>query len=476
MATPFRLTVLAALLAIPGVAAANGRLAGPTNLRFHPTDPNKALLGATFGMLDSTDAMQTWNWVCEQAIGYGGEYDPDYVYHPTRDEIWSTTFEGLRVSKDGGCTWSTIGSALGPIPGSDPPVLPWIGEVEIDPGGRVWAATSTGTSANDVYVSVDGVEFTSVGLLDQTGWWESIKFAPSNGDVVYVTGYRMGNPNGTPPTEEDGYIRKSTNGGQSWSAPLPETGITFGNDPRMMVLGVSPVDPDVVFLRVLNAVEPLGDALYRSADGGQSWALVQQLNAPVRGFAISPDGTKVFVGTAKLCADDPPRARKGCLYRSTDSGANFAKAGYHPRIGPDNTPNTSNALAYGPDGALYSGGNNGIDGWLLGKSTDDGDTFVKVLALNEIEGPLACPALDDGGTTEQRDCAALIWPALCVQSFICPVPSADAGPLRPDANTGGNGDGNGGGCCSVSPGPRHALVSAGLALVVLAVLVRRRRR
>jgi MYXO-CTERM domain-containing protein len=456
----FTTSLALAIAALPSSALANGRLPGPANLRFHPTE-DRFLLGATFGLVESTEGGQTNQWVCENAVGYGGEYDPDYAFHPTRDELWSTTFEGLRVTRDGGCTWTTIGAPFA--------ADTWIGEVEIGSDGRVWAATSSGNVANDVYVSTDGETFVSAGLEDPIKWWESIKIAPSDADVIYVTGYQIGNQTKMEPAA--GFIKKTTTGGAPWT-DLAQDGITFGSDPRMMILGVSPVDADVVFLRVLNAAEPLGDAIYRSTNGGASWEKVLQLAHALRGFAISSDGQTIYAGTAKLCATDEPLLpdggirQKGCLYKSTTGGGvdSWSEAGYSPRLGPDNTPSTSNSLAFGPDGALYAGGSNGVDGWLVGKSTDGAASFTAVMKLNDIDGPLECEA-----ETAQAECAALIWPVLCVQNFICPA-AADAAPAA-DAGTGGGG----GGCCAVAPTPAQMAGSALLALVVGVLITRRRR-
>jgi photosystem II stability/assembly factor-like uncharacterized protein len=446
---------LALLVVASTPSLANGRLPGPVNLRRFPGNDDRLLLGATFGLVEVSESGATARWVCEDAVGYGGEYDPDYAFHPTRDEIWATTFEGLRVSRDGGCTWDTIGAPFGEAT--------WIGEVEIGSDGRVWAATSSGKTSNDVYVSSDGVEFTSVGLTDATGWWESIRIAPQDPDLIYVSGYR------TMP-EEDGYLEKSTNGGETWEE-VPETNIVFGADPRMMVLGISPDDPNIVFIRVLNTVEPAGDSIYRTTDGGTTWHKVLDLANAMRGFAISPDGQTVYAGNGKLCATDEPLLadgairQKGCLYKSTNAGETWVEAGYSPRLFADNTPNTSNALAIAADGTLYAGGSNGVDGWLVGKSTDGAETFTKVLSLSDVDGPLECEAM-----TDQAVCASLIWPSLCLQNFICEAPE-DAG-VTPDAGTGAGG---GGGCCAVAPTPAQMAGCAVLVMIVGAVLLRRRR-
>jgi hypothetical protein len=453
------LALLLGSLAVPGGALANGRLPAMTEVKFHPTDPERFVVGSTLGLLTSTDGLTTFRWVCENAVGYGGMYDPTYSFHPTRDEIWATTFEGLRVSRDGGCTWTSIeGPFAEPSPGLG---RPWVSDVAIGSDGTVWAATASGDMPNDVYVSTDGVEFVSAGTEAATIWWESVKLAPGQPEVAWISGYQAFG-------ERAAFLRKTVDGGQSWT-DLPLTDIVFGGDPRMMVLGISPADPDVVFIRVLYAEEPDGDAIYRTTDGGQSFTKVLPLAHPLRGFAVSADGQTVYAGTLKLCADDEATlpdgglVQKGCLWKSTDGGATFAKAGYHPRMGADPTSLTANALAFGLDGALYSAGSYAIDGFVIGKSTDGGQSFTTVKDLSDIDGPVSCPA---GGL--QAECAELVWPSFCVQNFICSATTADAGPV--------DDGGGGGGCCAVAPRPAEVVWGLLLAAAVGALIARPRRR
>ena len=99
----------------------------------------------------------------------------------------------------------------------------------------------------------------------------------------------------------------------------------------------------------------------------------------------------------------------------------------------------------------------------------DLDAFVtEEIGLGDVDGPLECPA-----GSAQADCAALAWPSVCVQTFICPAPP-DASPVAADA--GPIGPGSPGGCCAVAPSA--AQMAGGLfltALVGLAITRRRRR-
>jgi photosystem II stability/assembly factor-like uncharacterized protein len=372
------------LIGAPALAAADGRAPAVANVAPHPTDPARLAIGTTLGVL-VRGADGALARIDRAAIGYGVADDPVLAWHPTRDELWVATFDGLRVSRDGGCGWAAAGGGLGPAGRAR---RPWIGDVAIGGDGRIWAATSSGDRPNDVYASDDGEAFAPVGLATTTGWWESVEVAPSDPRRVWVSGYRL-----VPaPTA---LLRETRDGGATWRE-VPTAGIDLARDPRAIVLGIAPDAPATVFVRAPNAVEPAGDAIYRTTDGGATWTRVLQLDGSLRGFAIAPDGATVLAGTGRRCADDPPRAGKGCLWRSTDRGATWARAGASPRMGPDLTANTSDALAYAADGALFAGGADDVDGWSVGRSTDGAATFTAVATMAAIDRPRPCPPTPAG--------------------------------------------------------------------------------
>src|SRR5579862_290292 len=99
--------------ALCGNAGANGRPAATSTIHFEQNHETNIVAGMTFGLLLSHDSGATWQWMCEAAIGYGGMYDPDYVY--TSDgALFATTFNGLKVDRNG-CTFdpTTLGTCTG---------------------------------------------------------------------------------------------------------------------------------------------------------------------------------------------------------------------------------------------------------------------------------------------------------------------------------------------------------------------------
>ena len=209
-----RLVIAALLAALPATVLANGRPPLTNGVYLRPGDDHSLYARTTFGLLISHDDGCTFHWVCEKAIGYGGEFDPKYAI-ATDGTIFATTFTGLRVSRDNGCTWTT---ATAEAPVTDPGRIAeiWIDAIDISPNGDVWVATAESAKPNDVFRSADnGVTFTPQGLSSPIIWWKSIRVAKSDPQRIYVTGYQVA---GT----AQAHVRRSTNAGQTWTpVPIP---------------------------------------------------------------------------------------------------------------------------------------------------------------------------------------------------------------------------------------------------------------
>ena len=427
-------------LVAPQLASANGRLPDGTGVDGFPN--SSILFPTTFGLLISNDAGATFNWVCESNIGYGGTYDPDYAI-ATNGDVWATTFEGLRVSRDGTCNWETI---AGPLDGR------FIADVEIASDGRVWATSATGGQDNNIFVSDDGATFTAGNLSDPIIWWRSIRIAPSDPDIIYVSGFKLAQPDGAggmlPP---EAHLRKSIDGGATF-LPMPITDFTFGQSPNLFIDAISPDNPDLVFARVLGARAPIGDDIYRSTDGGATWTRVLEFQDIVTAFTILADGLTVVAGTRNNCIGDEETDEKGCVRISNDGGATFTAPTTEPKMGC--------VFERGPGELLACGANWEPDNFALARSTDGGNTWDKIVRFSEIAGPLSC-----GEESPQFECAAKDWPPLCIQLGICAT--SDAGP---GADAGEGGDGNGGSCFGCSS------TGSGLALLLVLPFVWRRRR
>jgi hypothetical protein len=418
------------IAAISSDASANGRFPTTVDVRFHPADDSMRLVSATFGLLISSDGGASYQWVCEVAIGYGGTYDPDYAV-AADGSIFATTFDGLRVSRDGGCTFELVGGELdGLFPGA----------VDVAPNGDVWTC-ATLLSDNGAFRSTDnGVSFARTNV-DVTGaWWHSIAVAPTDSNRVYVSGFVT--PGTTPdagPGMNNVRVLRTDDAGDAW-IELPATGFVLGDEQDVFIEAVSPTDPDVVYARVRRANPPNGDAVYRSDDAGQSWVKVLDTLDAITAFVARADGTTVIVGTQF----DGVRI-------SPNRGASWSLTAAQPQMG---------CVGERGDGELFAcGANWEPDHFALGRSTT-GQTWQTVLEFREIAGPLECAP----GTLQFDECTVKLWPSLAEQLGVGNG-GDDAGPIDAgagidaapgiDAPAGATidaGTGDGGGDCGCSTG------------------------
>lgn len=449
------LLVFLAVALLAPVAHGNGRFPATTRVEHRDANNQFILLPVTFGLLISHDDGESFRWICETAIGYTGIFDPDYAL--VNGDIFATTYEGLRVSRDQGCSWQNIGSEFAGL---------WVGEVEAGPDGSVWAATSSNVPDNDVYRSTDGgASFVAMGLNHKRAWWQTLKIAPSDANRIYVTGYLPavtepdpGHPRGSlfeqcgvGRCDSDSAIAllyRSDNGGATWT-PLATSTFEYGPQPQLNLLGIDPADPDTVYARTIAANSLIGDKLWRSTDAGVTWKKMLQTQDAAKAFLIRSNGD-VWVGTANA----------GVRYATNCDN----KGPCDDWQAPTEQPQMS-CLSERSDGTLFSCGANWMpDFFSIGRSTD-GQTWDKVMRFCEIAGPVECPA----GTEQFDTCESLQWPDLVVQFDIgqCSAPGAsdamfnDAGTSEPEP---GCTDCNGNGAL------------AGLLVVLPIVFWRRRRR
>src|SRR5690349_1126401 len=101
--------VLALSAGVAGVlaaapAAANGRFPAANQIVIDPSNPDHILARTTYGLLTTEDGGQVWDWICEQAVQWTGQYDPPMAI--TKDgTLIAGVYDHLGVGTVGGCTW-----------------------------------------------------------------------------------------------------------------------------------------------------------------------------------------------------------------------------------------------------------------------------------------------------------------------------------------------------------------------------------
>jgi hypothetical protein len=433
---------LGVVAATASPAAANGRYPAAKSIAVRPGNPDDMVVGLTFGAVITHDGGAHWYWTCEESIGYGGPYDPRWSISADDGTIYAGTHNGMRVSRDGGCTFETspIRGGLGPNKVDDL----WVDAVDVASDGTLWIGTTETGLPNAVFRSTDKARsFQKMGLESKTIWWKSIKVAPSNPQVIYATGYQVA------PSPQV-FIEKSIDGGTSWTE-MPTDGIVLSGAPNVLIVAIDPADPDVLFLRSVGGNGVDGDRLYRTTNGASTWTDVLDTDRAILAVALRGGGSVIAGGTTKV------ENGHGCLWRSTDDGATFGPC----EVGPQ-----TECLHQNADGSIFACGANWEPDFFAMARSDDAQTWNKVFRFHEMVGPLRCPA----GTVQRNVCELGLWPGIREQ-FGVTGPN-DAGPVVGDDDAQGGSPG----CCDSSGGGVATVALIVLAGVLLFWRGRRRKR
>jgi MYXO-CTERM domain-containing protein len=429
------LLLAAALTSVASTALANGRFPAANHLVVHPADPSRIMLRATFGIVITADKGQNWDWTCEKAIGYSGNEDPA-VGITQSGTLLAGLFDGLAVSADNACNWSRIA-------GLEKQVVIDVAVLASNPKVAV-ALTSTFKGQSDagdslftnlVFVTQDdGASWAPLGpALDDTVLTQTIDFAASDANRLYVSGVRDSGQSSA------GVLLVSTNLGQSWTeraVPLDAP-----NERAPFIAGVDPTNADRVYVR--NSGAGANRLLYTD-DAGANFKTAFTSQGPLLGFALSPDGSRVYVG-----------GQKDGLLAASKTDLQFAKR------------SDVQVQCLMTSGASVWACSNMVSGFIVGRSDDDGATFAPLLKLNGIRGPISC-----GANTSSQLCIDL-WPTLKEQLAGGTNPTDGGGdgsvnPVQPPKDSGGCS------CTSASNGASAWLGLVG-ALGALAAVLRKRR-
>jgi len=370
-------TVLAGLLVL-GLAAtanANGRDPYTSTINFQRGNDQHIVAGMTFGVVTSKDGGANWEWMCERAVGYGGQYDPDYVYSAT-GAVFATTFDGLKVMRDS-CSFNAT-----------PPGMTFVSRVEGGSDGAIYYAAADAADAKIYKSTDDGVSFPTSANPGLPGdWWSSLAVAPTNPQRIYVTGYRL---DGTNPKVF--LLFTSTNGGTSYSA-MTMTGITpVSPNSTIEVVSISPTVDTTLYAKVTFETGSTGDSIYRSTNAGQSWTKILSKSSNFGlAFLVRNNGTTCIAGTRELGA----WSSTNCSTATTPTWTPLTTA---PHIGCLYKDSVDTVWACTQN---YASPMLGLpsDGYGIMKSTDL-INWTGVLKYQDIKAPVPCAA----GTVQEDQC------------------------------------------------------------------------
>jgi hypothetical protein len=413
-----RRTIRGALCVDPWVAAAcvaappafaNGRYPASNALVFAPGDPDTVLIRTTFGVLVSRDSGASWDWLCEDALGVpaGAVEDPSLAA-TAGGALVAGTAEGLDVSADLGCDWRAVG---------DPSAPPLVRDLTIRANAphAVLALTSTvrpdagaGGGAGyltQVWESVDdGAHWVVDGApIDPTAVPTSLEVAASDPRRIYVSAYR-----GDGPTRSASIFVSADQGAHWTERPVP---IDPNTEAAALIAAVDPANADLVYVRTQGR-----SRLLVTSDGGGTYVTALTLSGPMLGFALTPDGSRVYAGGPQDGVFVAKGGNAPSFVRASDLAVECLAA-----------RGASELWACAPQSA----------GFFAARSTDDGARFEPVLLLDGVRAPIACAtgstASQCTGSTFSQLCATL--PGCGGQAPADPPPIApfDTGVAFPDA-------------------------------------------
>ena len=245
----------------------------------HPTDPDLFYFGSTGGgVWRSDDAGANWRNISDGSFRSGpvgaiavSDADPDVMYVGTGEGSLRSNVtggDGVYRSRDGGVTWAHVGLAA----------TQNIARIRIDPRDpdRVFvAATGHRFGPNEergIFRSTDGgASWERTLFVDADTGAADLSLDPANPRFLYAATWRAGRtPWGFTAGGPGSGLWRSTDGGTSWASLADAPGMPRGPIGRIAV-AVSPADSR----RVYALIEAEGQGgLYRSSDRGLSWTWV----------------------------------------------------------------------------------------------------------------------------------------------------------------------------------------------------------
>jgi uncharacterized protein (TIGR03437 family) len=313
------------------------------SLAVDPQNPANVYAGATFtgvnAFLRSGDGGQTWSIVSQPKFGFDGGPAGLAIDPVMTNVIYASTPQyELEVSTDGGATW-TVPSMPNPLPGlkTSAPDHPSIAAVAVD---------------------------------------------PKRSGLVYVMGP------GDDTSNRRGYVLASTDYGKTWTIlaqSLNFSGRIFVDPGNSQLLYGTSVGSSVGF--VCNANNGGKCGLYKSTDGGKTWAPTSMPRALAQSVAVDVNANMIYAW-ADAGVQDVTSGSPGGLYKSHDGGVTWTQAlqnvgvatfGKVARVDP-NSP-----------GTVYSLGPTGAD--TVSRSVDSGATWTSVTLPQGCYHPtdLICP-------------------------------------------------------------------------------------
>ncbi|MBK7861162.1 MAG: hypothetical protein IPJ65_21630 [Archangiaceae bacterium] len=354
-----------------------------------PGTPGGYLAGTSFGVLLSRDDGASWQYVCDEAIGYPPAAQPVWVVTGS-GKLLGGDLTGLYVSTDEGCTWSQHPTFAPPADGG---MGPGVADLTSQ-GGTLYAASAKYGVSNALWRSTDeGATWAQLPVASNALLFTTVRVAPSRPARVYAAAWWF-RPDLT------AFLFRSDDGGDAFTRVDVTTALPVRGSFRLMA--VSPDDPDVLYAAV-QTTDPLRSYFVRSADRGDTWTPLFDTEDLLRSAVIAPGGLWVSADSR--------------IFHSTD-GVTFA-----PLASP-----TRWACIDRLGGHNYACGWPEVDGYAIAELGSSGQ-LQPLLTWQRISSVAHCP-----GTHVEATCTPLF--SSYIKATLPPSPPLDAGSVSEPVDAG----------------------------------------
>jgi hypothetical protein len=385
----FGLCLLVSLL-VHSQASANGRFPRAQQLLEDPRDPRRLILGATYGLLVTTDRGASWRYVCEAAYGERDLSVDALTALSVDGALLAGIYSGIsRAARDACDFRRTLGR-------NNREAVPDFA-LSVSVPGRILAIMvaipEDAETYSQLYRSDDdartwqplGVRLPQVMRIPLT-----IDVAPSDANRIYLSGLGA---------DDVGVLLRSSDGGESFdSLSIPTDG---ARSEYPYIAAIDADDPDRLYVRTdfwqydpESRSATARDALLYSEDAGASFSELARANGKLLGFAFSPDGSELLLGYGDPLeaggnrVTDPDALG---IYRAPKGSSAFVKR-YAGAVG---------CLSWTEQG-IYACTHEGQTGFSLGliEQTDFDlarpPELEPLLMLADVIGPIECEACSTG--------------------------------------------------------------------------------
>ncbi|MBX7113744.1 MAG: hypothetical protein K1X64_05360 [Myxococcaceae bacterium] len=342
---------LGSLLAANAALAHGGGLI-VRSLTFVDNQPQSMLAGTSAGALFTSDRGAHWEWICEEAIGYGQNDIPVWAVSK-QGTFFAAALKGLYASRDHGCTWTAQ------------PDFASTGakDIQVDAQGTLYVTTQRYSAVNGLFISKDdGATFSPTPISNDHLFVSSVRVSPSRLQRIYVAAWWF-----EAPATSVWFV--SDDSGQTFSQR--DVSAEQGGGGPFAVLAVHPTRPEIVLAALTYDSGNRPSFLLRSENGGATFTQVLTGADAYNSAAFNADGRVAWV------------AAGNALYRSDDGGKTFAA-----QPAP-----TRNACVQTRGDDVFACGWSIVDGWGLGLFSDACPNKWEALFRYERIGAVKnCPA------------------------------------------------------------------------------------